>query len=77
MVLAGALHVPLSDRLQQARWARGPRARALAIDLVIWFLLTFVVNSVYGVNHITSGYPLAAGSGFTFYSTSKTSIGWG
>lgn len=80
MVVDSTLPVLLSDRLKHARWARGPRARALVIDLFIWGFLSFVINSVYGVNHITSGSSNVE-SALTFCTTSfcttSTTVPWG
>ena len=47
----------LTDRASQARWARGPRARALLADLILISILGLIINSIYGVTQIPSSFP--------------------
>jgi len=64
-----------SERAEQARIARFARAIALLGDMVVFGVLSFVVNSVYGVTQITSGSPISGSVGFSSYSTS-TAVPW-
>jgi uncharacterized RDD family membrane protein YckC len=64
-----------SERAEYARDARLARALALVLDAFALGLLTFVVNSVYGVEKITSGSPVPDGAGFARFSTS-TVVDW-
>jgi uncharacterized RDD family membrane protein YckC len=53
------------------------RILAVVVDLLVLSLVNALVNSVFGVTHVTSGSPVPAlGSGFTQFTTS-TDVGWG
>jgi len=62
----------LSDRAGFAREARLARFRALIIDMVVFGFISLVVNSVYGVTEVTSGFFTASGG---MYSTT-TAVAW-
>jgi uncharacterized RDD family membrane protein YckC len=64
-----------SARADYARDARLARAGAVIVDAVVFGAMTLVVNSVYGVTHVTSGSPLITMSGSAFF-TSETSVPW-
>ena len=64
-----------SERAEQARSARFVRAVALITDGLVFGVLSFVVNSVYGVTQVTSGSPISGSFGFTSYST-NTAVPW-
>lgn len=65
-----------SERAEYARDARLARALALIIDTVAFILLSLLVNSVYGVSHVTGGSPYPSAAGVAMISTS-TDVGWG
>jgi uncharacterized RDD family membrane protein YckC len=67
-----AAGVTRSERAEQARAARLSRAIALLTDVLVFGIVSFVVNSVYGVTQITSGSPIAMSFGSGGYSTSTT-----
>jgi uncharacterized RDD family membrane protein YckC len=64
-----------SERAQSARDARLARVVAVLVDTVILGALTFVVNSVFGVEQVTSGSPVFDSGGFTSYTTT-TVVAW-
>jgi uncharacterized RDD family membrane protein YckC len=64
-----------SERAAQARSVHFARAIALVTDMLLFGLLSFVVNSVYGVTQITSGSPPSGSIGFASYST-NTAVPW-
>jgi uncharacterized RDD family membrane protein YckC len=64
-----------SERALYAREARLARVLAVLVDTVIVGALTFVVNSVFGVEQVTSGSPVADVAGFSHYTTS-TMVAW-
>src|SRR5207302_10694591 len=71
--MAVAAIVPaLSDQAGFAREARLARFRALVIDVIVFGFISFVVNSVYGVTEVTSGFITASGG---MYSTTTAEIG--
>jgi len=71
--MAVAAIVPaLSDQAGFAREARLARFRALVIDVIVFGFISFVVNSVYGVTEVTSGFITASGG---MYSTT-TAVAW-
>ena len=49
------------DRSEQASAARFARAAALVADSIIFGVISFVVNNVFGVNTVTSGVISTAG----------------
>jgi uncharacterized RDD family membrane protein YckC len=61
-----------ADRAAFARDARTARLAALVLDTIVFGLITGVVNGVYGVTEVVSGYISANGS---FYSTT-TAVAW-
>jgi uncharacterized RDD family membrane protein YckC len=63
------------ERAEHARDARIARVLALVIDTLLLSLIGYVVNTVYGLTVVASGWPLTAGSSMAFYST-ETTIGW-
>jgi uncharacterized RDD family membrane protein YckC len=63
------------ERAEQARSARFLRAIALLTDMLVFGVVSFVVNSVYGVTQITSGSPIPSQYGFASYST-NTGVPW-
>jgi len=75
MAVAAAFSGSLSERAVQARQARRRRFGALILDLIFFWVLSLVVNNVYGVTEVTSGAPLSPGRTFAFYTTSTT-IAW-
>jgi uncharacterized RDD family membrane protein YckC len=64
-----------SERAEQARRVRFARAIALVTDMLLFGVLSFVVNNVYGVTQITSGSPLSGSIGFASYTT-NTAVPW-
>jgi uncharacterized RDD family membrane protein YckC len=64
-----------SERAVQASSALLARAGALVIDLLVFGVVSFVMNSVYGVTQITSGSPISGSSGWSIYST-NTAVPW-
>ncbi len=64
-----------SERAQHAREARLARVLAIAVDTAIVGTLTFVVNSVFGVEQVTSGSPIQNAGGFSEFTTSTT-VAW-
>jgi uncharacterized RDD family membrane protein YckC len=64
-----------SERAVYAREARLARVLGLVTDTAILGVLTFVVNSVFGVDQITSGSPVPTSSGFSQFTTSTT-VAW-
>lgn len=74
MAVAAAREIR-SERPEQARSARFRRAIALVTDGLVFGVVSFVVNSVYGVMQITSGSPISGSFGFTSYST-NTAVPW-
>ena len=64
-----------SERAEQASNALLARASALVTDLLVFGVVSFVFNSVYGVMQITSGSPIPNSSGWAFYST-NTAVPW-
>jgi uncharacterized RDD family membrane protein YckC len=69
---AGAIR---SERAEQARNALLARAGALVADMLVFGVVSFVVNSVYGVTQITSGSFISSSSGWASYST-NTAVPW-
>jgi uncharacterized RDD family membrane protein YckC len=60
-----------------AQRAFGQRILAVGIDLLVLSLVTFFINGVFGVPHVTSGSPVPPpGSGFPVFTTA-TDVGWG
>ena len=64
-----------TERAEQASNALLARASALVIDLLVFGVVSFAVNSVYGVMQITSGSPISSPSGWASYST-NTAVPW-
>ena len=64
-----------SELTEYARDARLARAWALILDSMVFAVLSFVINSVYGVTQITSGSPAPDLGGFASYATS-TVVPW-
>src|SRR5690349_2449487 len=60
------------DRAELAREARVTRSAALVVDLVVFGFISFVVNNVYGVEQVTSGF-ITAGGGVI---STTTAIDW-
>jgi uncharacterized RDD family membrane protein YckC len=58
-----------------ARQARLARFVAMLIDLVVFGILSLVVNNVYGVTQVTGGSPIVVGSATTYFTTATT-IAW-
>jgi uncharacterized RDD family membrane protein YckC len=54
MAVAALAEVPV-ERAEQARRARLPRLFALVLDTLLYGVLSFVVNTVYGATLVTSG----------------------
>jgi uncharacterized RDD family membrane protein YckC len=65
----------ISERSEQARVGRLARLAALVIDTILFSVIALVVNSVFGVTHVTSGNAFAVGSGFNYFSTA-TEVPW-
>lgn len=63
---------PPSSRAAFAREARIARSAALVLDAIVFGVITGIVNGVYGVTEITSGYVAAGGGVFT----TSTSVAW-
>jgi len=61
-----------SDRAEFAREARVARSAALVLDLIVFGFISFVVNSVYGVTQVTSGF-VTSGGGVT---STTTAVDW-
>lgn len=61
-----------SSRAEFARDARVARSAALVLDAIVFGLITGIVNGVYGVTEITSGYIATGGAFFT----TSTSVAW-
>jgi len=64
-----------SGRAEQASNALLARAGALVTDMLVFGVVSFVVNSVYGVTQITSGSFISSSSGWASYST-NTAVPW-
>jgi len=64
-----------SERAVQARLARRRRFSALILDLIFFWVLSLVVNNVYGITEVTSGAPPSPDRAFGSYTTSTT-IAW-
>ncbi len=62
----------VSDGAEFAREARVARSAALVLDLIGFGFISFVVNSVYGVTQVTSGF-ITAGGGV---SSTTTAVDW-
>ena len=63
-----------SERAAYARDARIARVLALVVDVLLFSVISAVVNAVYGVSVLISGSPLTtAWGGYAYYSTS---VGW-
>lgn len=60
------------DRAEFAREARLARFAALVVDAVVFGFISFVVNSVYGVTEVTSGYITASGGVLS----TTTAVAW-
>jgi len=60
------------ERAEQARQARPARLLALIVDAFLFGVLSFVVNSVYGVTEITSGAPTGTFGNYT----TITAVAW-
>jgi len=75
MAVAAAFGPVLSERAAQAQQARWRRFRALLLDIVMFSILLTVVNSVYGVTQVTSGFPPNGQPGL-FYYTTVTAVAW-
>lgn len=60
------------ERAAHAREARTARLAALILDAIVFGFVTAVVNAVYGVTEVTSGYVTANGS----YTTTTTAVAW-
>src|SRR5579864_1034509 len=69
-IVAGARTV----RSEQARAARFARAAALVFDILAFGVISFIVNSVYGVEQVTSFSSSATGTFST--STTSTQVNW-
>lgn len=63
-----------SEFAEYARDARLARAWALLVDSLLFAILSFVVNSVYGVAQVTSGFPPTFGSTGSY--SFETTISW-
>jgi uncharacterized RDD family membrane protein YckC len=64
-----------SERAEQASNALFQRGCALVIDMLVFGAVSLVMNSVYGVTQITSGFLLSGSSGFASYTT-NTAVPW-
>jgi len=62
----------VSDRAEFAREARVARSAALVLDLIGFGFISSVVNSVYGVTQVTSGF-ITSGGGV---SSTTTAVDW-
>jgi len=70
-----AVGIVRSERTIYAREARLARVSSVLLDTVIIGALTFVINSVFGVEQVTSGSPVFDSGGFASYTTS-TVVAW-
>jgi uncharacterized RDD family membrane protein YckC len=75
MAVAGAPERSISERAIEARQARMDRFLAMVLDLIVFGILSFIVNNVYGVTQVTSGSPLSDGATSAFLTTT-TSVAW-
>jgi uncharacterized RDD family membrane protein YckC len=75
MAVAATPERAISERAIEARQARMDRFRAMVLDLIVFGILSFIVNNVYGVTQVTSGLPLSGGATSAFFTTS-TSVAW-
>jgi uncharacterized RDD family membrane protein YckC len=75
MAVATAFSGFPTARAAQARQARGRRFGALILDLIFFFVISLVINNVYGITQVTSGAPPSPGGTMAFYTTSTT-VGW-
>jgi uncharacterized RDD family membrane protein YckC len=60
------------ERAADAREARPARLAALIVDTFVFGLITAIVNGVYGVTEVTSGYL----AGNASYMTTSTAVAW-
>lgn len=75
MAVAAAPERSISERAIDAHQARVDRFLAMVLDLIVFGILAFVVNNVYGVTQVTSGPPLSGDATSAFFTTS-TSVAW-
>ncbi len=75
MAVAPALSGIPSELALEARLARRRRFSALILDLIFFWVLSLVINNVYGITQVTSGAPLAPGRTFAYYTT-ITTVAW-
>jgi uncharacterized RDD family membrane protein YckC len=75
MAVAAAPERSISERAIEARQARLDRFLAMVLDLIVFGILSFIVNNVYGVTQVTSGLPLTGDATSAFF-TSSTSVAW-
>ncbi|HEX9056770.1 MAG TPA: RDD family protein [Ktedonobacterales bacterium] len=64
----------LPTEAQRAFWLR---ALAVIIDSLVLSLMSFGINAVFGVTHVTSGSPIPLANGSIATFTSSTDVGWG
>jgi uncharacterized RDD family membrane protein YckC len=75
MALAATASNVIMGRAAQAREAQWSRFRALLIDLVVITIVLNVVNLVFGVTQVTSGF-VPNGQPGTFFWSSVTAVPW-
>jgi uncharacterized RDD family membrane protein YckC len=75
MAVSTAPAAAISKRATDARQARLARFLAMVIDLVVFGILSSVVNNVYGVTQVTSGSPIEVGASTAFFTTATT-VAW-
>jgi uncharacterized RDD family membrane protein YckC len=70
--------MPDAGRLpSETRRAFWWRALAVVLDSLVLSLVSFGINAVFGVTHVTSGSPIPLADGSIAMFTSSTDVGWG
>lgn len=75
MAVATAPERSISEREIEAHQARMDRFLATVLDLIVFGILSFIVNNVFGVTQVTSGAPLSGDATSAFFTTT-TSVAW-
>ncbi len=76
MAVIAAQSTTGSELAAYGRAARRRRAGALLIDVVVYSVISIVVNNVYGITQVTSGSPPVPGVAGSAVWSSSTSVPW-